>query len=513
MTLLSAADRRFVEAISKLVYCNPFMPERIEYERQALGDRFVDAPLVWSLQPDDEGERPNIARLLERVEPMAAALRQRLGSGARVEARDVALYEDLVLYMLYQQYRGDLHETVVSGLEGRGSTGRLRCWRRFRTDFKQYLEIPGLTMPSAYEPAHLLACFYQIRRGFYRIFRGIVGGSMPAARLRASVWQSIFTHDLRRYARVLYQHMGDMTTLVTGPSGTGKELVARAIGQSRYIPFDDEAERFTEDFASSFFPLNLSALSLTLIESELFGHKRGSFTGAISDRTGWLEVCPPLGTVFLDEVGDLDPSIQVKLLRVLETRTFQRLGETTDRKFRGKVVAATNRDVAEGLQEGQFRDDFYYRICSDTITTPPLAAQLVDDPRDLHNLVLFIARRIVGVEAERVTEEVVGWINEHLGRAYAWPGNIRELEQCVCNVVIHRRYEPPRTRPGDAREMLADDVRSASLTAQELLGRYCTLVYAECGSYEKAARRLDLDRRTVKARVDPRLLDALAGGS
>jgi hypothetical protein len=181
MTLLRPADRGFVEAISKLVYCNPFMPERIEYERQALGDRFVDAPLVWSLQPDDEGERPNLALLIERVDPMATSLRQRFVSGARVDGRDVALYEDLVFYMLYQQYRGDLHETIVSGLEGRGSTGRLACWRRFRADFEQYLEIPGVTMPSEYEPAHLFACFYQIRRGFYRIFRGIVGGSMPAA--------------------------------------------------------------------------------------------------------------------------------------------------------------------------------------------------------------------------------------------------------------------------------------------------------------------------------------------
>jgi transcriptional regulator with AAA-type ATPase domain len=513
MTLLKSADRNFVEAVSKLIFCNPFMPERIEHERRALGDRFVDAPLVWSLQPDDEGERPNIERLTELVEPMAETLRERLASGGRCEPDDVGLYEDLVLTLLYHRYRSDLQDAIVSGLEGRGATGRLDCWRRFRADFKRYLELPRVTMPTAYEPAHLFACFYQIRRAFYRIFRGIVGGSMPAARLRASVWQSIFTHDLRRYARVLYQHMGDMTTLVTGPSGTGKELVARAIGQSRYIPFDPEAGRFTEDFAASFFPLNLSALSPTLIESELFGHKRGSFTGAVSDRTGWLEVCPALGTVFLDEVGDLDPSIQVKLLRVLETRTFQRLGETTDREFGGKVIAATNRDLAEGLRQGQFRADFYYRICSDIVTTPPLAAQLVDDPRDLHNLVLFIAQRIVGVEAERVTGEVVGWIEEHLGHDYPWPGNIRELEQCVCNVVIRRRYEPPRALPRDAQDTLADDIRQTSLTAQELLGRYCTLVYAQCGSYEEAARRLAMDRRTVKARVDPDLLERLAGKS
>jgi transcriptional regulator with PAS, ATPase and Fis domain len=323
------------------------------------------------------------------------------------------------------------------------------------------------------------------------------------------VWRSIFTHDMKRYARVLYRHMRDMTTLITGPSGTGKELVACAVAQSRYIPFDTKSETFASDFASSFYPLNLSALSPTLIESELFGHKRGSFTGAVSDRTGWLEVCPPLGTVFLDEIGELDPSFQVKLLRILQTRTFQRLGETTDRAFEGKIVAATNRDLAEGMRNGHFREDFYYRICSDMITTSALAEQLAENPEDLRNLVLFIARRMVGDEAEHVTNEVVDWIEQHIGRDYAWPGNIRELEQCVCNVLIHACYEPAGRAKPDPQHALLDRMRAADLTADELLRRYCTMAYARLGSYEQTARQLGLDRRTVKAKVDPELLATL----
>ncbi len=509
MALIASSERGFLEAISKLAYCNPFLPERIEHERQALGDAFVEAPLVWSLQPDDERERPNLLRLVERAEPAADALRERLAAGGKFRGEDLQLYEDLALYVLYQRYRMELHETIAAGIDGRGSKGRLGYWKRYRSDFERSMRIPGVALPSAYEPEHLFSCFYQIRRGFERIFQGIIGGSLPAARLRAAVWQSIFTHDVRRYARVLYRHMGDMTTLVTGPSGTGKELVARAIGQSRYIPFDPGAERFAEEFASSFFPLNLSALSPTLIESELFGHKRGSFTGAVGDRAGWMEVCPPLGTVFLDEIGDLDPAIQVKLLRILQTRTFQRLGETKDRRFTGKIVAATNRDLARGLAEGGIREDFYYRICSDIVTTSPLAEQLADSPGDLGNLVLFIARRIVGEEAEAVTPEVVEWIEHHLGRQYPWPGNIRELEQCVCNVLIRGSYRPQRKRPAAADDELADDVREGRLTADDLLRRYCTMVYARCGSYEAAAKRLGLDRRTVKARVDPKLLEVM----
>ena len=177
--------------------------------------------------------------------------------------------------------------------------------------------------------------------------------------------------------------MGDVTTLVIGPSGTGKELVARSIGLARYIPFDPAGGCFAESFAESFHAVNLSALSPTLIESELFGHRKGSFTGAVVDRQGWFEVCPPLGTVFLDEIGELDPTIQVKLLRVLQSRGFQRMGETSDREFHGKIIAATNRDLAAAMRGGQFREDFYYRLCADVIHTPSLREQLAEAPDDL----------------------------------------------------------------------------------------------------------------------------------
>src|ERR1051325_6132637 len=134
--------------------------------------------------------------------------------------------------------------------------------------------------------------------------------------------------------------MGEVATLIPGPSGTGKELAARAIAESRYAPFDERRLAFANDGAESFFAINISALSPTLVESELFGHRRGSFTGAIADRKGWLETCPEFGSVFLDELGDLDPAIQVKLLRVIETRSFHPVGDTAGRQFRGNLVAA-----------------------------------------------------------------------------------------------------------------------------------------------------------------------------
>src|SRR5262249_42904363 len=263
-------------------------------------------------------------------------------------------------------------------------------------------------------------------------------------------------------------------TLITGPSGTGKELVARAVGLSRYVPFSSAKQRFEVDLTDSFHPLNLSALAPTLIESELFGHKKGSFTGAVEERKGWLEESEEHygrhGTVFLDEIGELDAGIQVKLLRVLQARSFQRLGESSTREFRGKIIAATNRDLATEIQAGRFREDFYYRLCADRIATPSLQEQLQDTPDDLPNLVLFIAQNVIGgEEGAGRGAEVTDWIDRNLGRRSPWPGNFRELEQCVRNVMTRQAYEPLRSMPasGNARQELADAVVAGSLSAQE----------------------------------------------
>jgi transcriptional regulator with AAA-type ATPase domain len=148
--------------------------------------------------------------------------------------------------------------------------------------------VPSVRPPAPPDPAQLIALFFQVRRAFHFTMQNILGGSLPAARLRAAVWQAIFTHDMRRYRRGLWQRMDDVPTLIVGPTGTGKELVARAIGLSRHIPFQSTGQRFAKDFREGFFALNLSALPSTLIESELFGHRRGAFTGAVVDRPGWL---------------------------------------------------------------------------------------------------------------------------------------------------------------------------------------------------------------------------------
>jgi sigma-54 interacting transcriptional regulator len=510
MAMVRGPERARAEGLSRVGYCNPFAPERIAAEREALGSEFVGGDTVWSVRADGDVMNPNLGRLARSAEALAATMREQLVAGARPTEKEWQLYEDVVLYALYSRHENALYDLIEAG----GAAGRIEFYRDFRRDLEHFLTVRGARPAPPPEPAHLFACLFQVRRAFHHIFRFIIGASMPAARLRAAIWQSIFTHDMRRYRRGLYRRMDDVTTLVTGPSGTGKELVARAIGLSRYVPFDPKSERFAEDFAASFHPLNLSALSPTLIESELFGHQRGAFTGALQDRAGWLEVCGPYGTVFLDEIGDLDPAIQVKLLRVLQMRAFQRLGDTKPRHFPGKIIAATNRDLAAEIHAGRFREDFYYRLCADMIATPTLRAQLDDAPGDLRSLIRFLAERIAGSEeADAVTDEVVAWVEANLGRHYPWPGNVRELEQCVRNVLIRKEYHPPVAAPQGAHEELAAAVCGGALTADELLGHYCTLVFAQTGSYQETARRLGLDRRTVKSRVDPRRLAAFRAGT
>jgi transcriptional regulator with AAA-type ATPase domain len=511
MSLFDDGERRIAEALSKLTHVNPFVPERIAHEREVLGDGFVAGRVVWNVDADLDGVNPNLLRLEAAARELRERARDRIVRGIKPAADEAALYEDVVLYSVYSRYERDWRATLDRDTE---RPRPVACWDDFAEEIQRDLALPGLARPDA---AFLFAYGYQTRRAFHFVFRHLYGASLPAAKLRADAWQSIFTRDRRRYRRALVGHMHDVPTLILGPSGTGKELVARAIGQSQFIPFEPEAKAFAHAPEKRFFALNLSALTPTLIESELFGHRRGAFTGAVDDREGWLEACGRGGAVFLDEIGEVSPEIQVKLLRVLQTRAFERLGETRARRFDGKIIAATNRDLAAELAAGRFREDFYYRLCADLVATPTLRAQLDDHPDDLRNFVIVIARRLFGDdEGDAIAREVHAFIESNLPRDYAWPGNVRELEQCVRNVVIRGGYTPasPAVRAstlpthGPTAELLGEVARGG-IDADALLSRYATLVYHQAGSYEETARRIGIDRRTVRARIDAEFLARL----
>lgn len=500
--MFTADEAGFVEALGRVNAANPFLPERIAAERAALGAAFVEAAADWNKLPPTHHANRNATAISERCEVMIARLRAQWPAHGQPLVADWEAYEELVGFWLYHRYAARFDHVIRAALAGASSEGRVDFFPAFKRDAEEALDLPRAPTLASTGAAHWFACAYQIRRAFHAIFHSLVGGSAPMVRLRAEIWQSIFSHDLRRYRRSLFARMGDFSTLITGPSGTGKELVARALAFSRYLAYQPKGSGFGRDFTLGFFPLNLAALSPTLIESELFGHRRGAFTGALSDRAGWMEVCPPTGAVFLDEIGEVDVSIQVKLLRVLQSRTFQPLGSTESRHFEGKVVAATNRDLPAEIRAGRFREDLYYRLCSDWLTTPSLREQLDASPGDLPTLVGHIAERFLGLdEAPGFLRTALEWIRRNLGDAYPWPGNFRELEQCVRSLVLRGEYRPaaPLVRaPSDDWNRL---IGEGALTAEDLLRRYVRIVHAQAGTIEATARRLNLDRRTVRARL------------
>jgi two-component system nitrogen regulation response regulator GlnG len=207
------------------------------------------------------------------------------------------------------------------------------------------------------------------------------------------------------------------TVLITGESGTGKELTARAI-----YHHSDRAGK-------SFIPVNCAAIPESLLESELFGHEKGSFTGASARRAGKFEVAHE-GTIFLDEIGDMSLSTQTKILRVLQDGSFQRVGGNETLKADVRVIAATNRDLPRMIREGQFRADLYYRLNVVHIEMPPLRER----PDDIASLVEYFLRRIQH-ETNRMTPTFSAQAIVAL-EGYGWPGNVRELENVVRNLVL-----------------------------------------------------------------------------
>ncbi len=511
---IKRSDLAFVRAVAQLNYTNPFLQERIELERVALADEFVsESTPFWSYTLDQAIQRrPNLARMSDKAKSVAQPLRLKLIEGVSATDEELQLYDDLVIYILfYEELDAWGRRVANSSLD---DSVNLKAWKQYSTEFDYWFQLPLRQLPSSGQKVHLFEMFYQVYRAFFNIFECVIGQSLPAAQLRARIWQSIFTHDLRRYRRTLYNSLHQVTTLVIGPSGSGKELVAQAIGTSRYIPFDPKSGKFAAHPLESYFAINISAFSKNLIESELFGHAKGAYTDAAGARAGWLEACGEYGSLLLDEIGELDSTTQVKLLRVLQNRQYQRLGETKMREFSGKIIAATNRDLLKEIENGAFREDLYYRLCADVVETPTLAAQLQDNPDALGNLVSYIAKRIVAEEQEELTMEVLEWLQKNLPTDYPWPGNIRELEQCVRNIMIHANWSPsPGKSPSQstasvndknflAVQCLATELQSLSLTADELLCRYCKIAYQQTKSFDKSAKLLQLDRRTVRAKVD-----------
>ena len=253
--------------------------------------------------------------------------------------------------------------------------------------------------------------------------------------------------------------------------------------------------RFTETFSS----LNLSQYPETLLESELFGHTKGAFTGAVDDYKGVFDRFSPHGAILLDEIGEIPNHVQIKLLRVLQERSFSPVGTHAVSRFNGRVIAATNRPRKNILDGKVFRDDFYYRLCSDIIEVPPLKTRIKEAPAELDELLDFTIQRMTGIRSEKLIHKVKRIIDRRLGKNYEWPGNVRELEQCVRSVLLRQDYKGKKEKAAVSQaQALTEGIRNRNIPVPALISGYCRLLYDEAGSYEKVAKLTGLDRRTIK---------------
>ena len=477
---LNAADRELFARVTAAAFANPFGAERAE----------LDAEIAGTSDASDWRER-----MLGRVEARLRGLSAHGSFDVRAfGAEERELCEHTLLFATFHRFLSEL-DRLIAEHEQHGDTP-MRV--DFAQEFLRALTAHGIDAERA---RRMLELFYQMRRAYHFIAVGLVGQSGAMRKLRESLWDAVFTRDIRRYERYLWNRMEDFSTLLLGETGTGKGAAAAAIGRSGFIPFDATKHAFAYGFHESFVAIHLNEFPEALFESEIFGHKKGAFTGAVEHHQGALARCRPYGTVFFDEIGEATLPVQVKLLRVLQERLYSPVGSRERLRFHGRILAATHQPIDELRREHKLRDDFFYRLCSNSIELPPLRVRLREAPSELTDLVAHLCARMTGAPSAELSEEVSAAITRDLGPDYAFPGNVRELEQCVRRVLVTGRCEPDRAAPAPA-EGLAREVEAGSLSADALVQRYCALLYARRPNYVEVARITGLDRRTVKKHVE-----------
>ena len=481
---LEQRDREFFEAVSESAFCNPFSERRAQLDSRILGR---------SIKPFAEDH------LDEMTEIISARVRRLEGQGfadlRRYSSSDREVMQTAFLFEIYHRCYRDFDQLILDQVK----LGAQSAPVKFAGEALAQMRRRGM---GTAESVRFFAIFYQLRRAFHFIVRGLIGQSPSMQEFRRHLWNNVFTQDVRLYERFLWNRMEDFSTLLLGETGTGKGAAAAAIGRSGYIPFDEKTGRFTESFMRSFIALNLSQFSEALIESELFGHRKGAFTGAVEAHEGVLARCSPHGAIFLDEIGEVSVPVQIKLLQVLQERTFSPIGSHESVRFRGRVVAATNQQVDALRVRGLFRDDFFYRLSSDVIHVPPLRQRLQETPGELRQLLGYAVANLVGESIPELVDQLETAICRTVGDKYSWPGNVRELEQAVRRILLTGDYAgsaPPKGK--DLVERLTAGIEAETLDADALLAGYCALLYENTGNYEAVARQTNLDRRTVKKYV------------
>lgn len=482
---MTSEQRDFFKQIAMLAFVNPFSPQR----------ELADCKLL--------NIKPHILNIFKRSEKIQLLLFEQLKKLQPLSEFRITHYQDKTQEMMkfswlfyqfhefqdqFNQFIGDQKKAGDAPIELPFSKEIIRQFRQ--ADFTEA------------ETEKFIALFYQLHRGFYFINSAISGDCSAIIELRIRLWNNIFTFNPQWYLEYLCGKMEDFSTLLLGETGTGKSLVAHTIGCSGFIPFDLNKKRFLESFTRSFQSINLSQYPASLLESELFGHKKGSFTGAIENYQGLFARCSAHGAVFIDEIGDIDIPTQVKLLNVIQDRVFSPIGGHEKQRFSGRVISATNRNIEQLRKEGIFRDDLYYRLCSDVIEIPSLQQRLQENPDELSSLIAGLLNRVLNQPDSQQILHIEKLIRKATPANYAWPGNVRELEQCIRRICLTGRYDINQNNSLNKHENGFSLSNDNEISAQNLLQQYCSYLYDTHNSYEAVARITCLDRRTVKKHID-----------
>lgn len=338
----------------------------------------------------------------------------------------------------------------------------------------------------------------------FRALQVLQGESEAMSTVRHATWAACFGDSLL-HALVLARIIHDHDVLILGETGTGKEAVAHAIQEGCIGPKDGSpAPRAA---------LNVAAVPETLVAAELFGHVKGAFTGATDTRIGRIRSAFG-GSLFLDEVGDLAPSTQVKLLRVIETDEVTPLG--SDRTYHAscRYVAATHKDLEGMVATGEFRRDLYERLAGNVIRLPPLRER----PEDIASIGrAFVARHLPAGALASTRRRIEAWLDSEEARRHAWPGNVRELQNALRNLLLGldpgvdraaaahaaaRAGDGAAERAAEALEALPASLRECRATMDQLIGWYVQRVLERTGhNVAHAARILGVDRTTVRRRA------------
>ncbi|MGW8193609.1 MAG: sigma-54-dependent transcriptional regulator [Desulforhopalus sp.] len=480
---LQAEDKDFFRDVFELAFRNPFEPESLELEYRIAGGKY---PVGEELS----------TRLF-------AAVRKRLDKATANGTLN------------WQHFSGEDRDMIRLGLL---HDAYYTCFAKFDDLILRQIDKDSADQPipfaketlsllrnrgfSVEDSLRYFSFYYQLRRAWYFINHGLIGGSASMERMRSHLWRSVFTSFPHLYETVLWNRMEDFSTFLVGETGTGKGTAAAAIGRSGYIPFDEKKNCFVESFTHNFIEINLSQFPESLIESELFGHRKGAFTGAVDSHRGVFALCSRYGSIFLDEIGDVTVPVQIKLLKVLEERNFAPVGSHEKVHFSGRIIAATNKPIKTLRASDSFREDFYYRLCSNVIRVPSLRQQLQEDPATLEVLLRHTVGRILGQPSPELARIVQEIIDKTIGPAYHWPGNVRELEQAIRCVLLNHDHcgeiEGWCEVPSDP---LATSLNGIEVSAKLLLSGYCRALYEKHLTYEKVAQITGLDPRTVKKHI------------